>query len=38
LSSEGFKLMSPSQPQPEKNIYEGKASEPVKYYFDLIRG
>ncbi len=37
LSDEGFTLISPEQPQPENNVFHGKATEPVRYYFDLVR-
>ncbi len=37
LSGEGFKLLTPEQPQPENNIFQGKPDEPVKYYFELVK-
>lgn len=36
LSSEGYQLLTPVQPQPENSIFEGKPEDPVKYYFDLV--
>ncbi len=38
LASEGYSLMTPAEPQPEADRFEGNASDPVKYYIDLVRG
>lgn len=37
LSGEGFKLLTPEQPQPESKIFQGRPDEPVKYYFELVK-
>ncbi|MEM4248205.1 MAG: hypothetical protein QXH80_02975 [Candidatus Nanoarchaeia archaeon] len=37
LSEEGFKLLSPQEPQPERQVFEGAPEEPVRYYFDIVK-